>query len=59
MKLQPITRANRPARKEVLMGEQQAAELIKDGDVIIVKVEEEPDCDVAIDAHDEYTVKRF
>ena len=36
MKLQPITRANRPARKEVLMGEQQAAELIKDGDVIIV-----------------------
>ena len=35
MKLQPITRANRPARKEVLMA-RGTAELIKDGDVIIV-----------------------
>ena len=37
MKLDPITRANRPARKEVLMGEEEAAALIKSGDVIIVR----------------------
>jgi glutaconate CoA-transferase subunit A len=36
MKLEPISRANRPARKEVLMTEQEAVALIKDGDVIIV-----------------------
>jgi len=36
MKLAPITRANRPKRKEVLMGEEAAAALIKDGDVVIV-----------------------
>ena len=36
MKLEPITRANRPPRKEVLMGEQEAAALIKDGDTVIV-----------------------
>ena len=36
MKLEPITRANRPKRKEVLMGEDEAAALIKDGDVVIV-----------------------
>ena len=36
MKLDPITRANRPKRKEVLMGEEDAAALIKDGDVVIV-----------------------
>src|SRR6202166_1187633 len=36
MKLDPITRANRPQRKEVLMGEEAAAALIKDGDVVIV-----------------------
>jgi glutaconate CoA-transferase, subunit A len=36
MKLDPITRAKRPARKEVLMGEEAAAALIKDGDVVIV-----------------------
>jgi glutaconate CoA-transferase subunit A len=36
MKLEPIIRTNRPARKEVLMGEEEAAALIKDGDTIIV-----------------------
>lgn len=36
MKLEPITRAKRPPRKEVLMGEEQATALIKDGDTIIV-----------------------
>ena len=36
MKLEPITRANRPPRKEVLLGEQEAAALIKDGDTVIV-----------------------
>lgn len=36
MKLDPITRANRPSRREVLMEEDAAAALIKDGDVIIV-----------------------
>lgn len=36
MKLEPITRANRPQRKEVLMTEHDAAALIKDGETIIV-----------------------
>src|SRR5262245_63351464 len=36
MKLDPITRANRPKRREVLTGEDEAAGLIKDCDVIIV-----------------------
>ena len=36
MKLDPITRANRPKRREVLTGEDEAAGLIKNGDVIIV-----------------------
>jgi glutaconate CoA-transferase subunit A len=36
MKLEPITRANKPARREVLMQEDEAAALIKDGDVVIV-----------------------
>jgi glutaconate CoA-transferase subunit A len=36
MKLPPITRENRPKRKEVLMGEDAAAAMIKDGDVVIV-----------------------
>jgi glutaconate CoA-transferase subunit A len=36
MKLDPITRTNRPARKEVLMSEDAAAALIKDGDTVIV-----------------------
>lgn len=36
MKLEPITRAKRPARREVLMKENEAAALIKDGDVVIV-----------------------
>ena len=36
MKLDPITRANRPKRKEVLKREDEAAALIKDSDVIIV-----------------------
>ena len=36
MKLDPITRANRPKRMEVLMGEDAAAALINDGDVVIV-----------------------
>ena len=36
MRLEPITRANRPQRKEVLMNEDEAAGLIKDGDVVIV-----------------------
>jgi glutaconate CoA-transferase subunit A len=36
MKLEPITRANRPNRKQVLMAEADAAALIKDGDVVIV-----------------------
>jgi glutaconate CoA-transferase subunit A len=36
MKLEPITRANRPNRKQVLMAEADAAALINDGDVIIV-----------------------
>src|SRR5262245_27380173 len=36
MKLEPITRANRPGRKEVLMREDEAAALIKDGSIIIV-----------------------
>jgi glutaconate CoA-transferase, subunit A len=36
MKLDPITRANRPSRKEVLVGEDEAVALIKDGDVVIV-----------------------
>ena len=36
MKLHPITRANRPDRKQVLLGEEEAAALIKDGDVVIV-----------------------
>src|SRR5947208_16281107 len=36
MKLDPITRANRPKRREVLTGEDEAAGLIKDGDVVIV-----------------------
>jgi glutaconate CoA-transferase subunit A len=36
MNLAPITRANRPARLEVLMSEEDAAALIKDGAVVIV-----------------------
>jgi glutaconate CoA-transferase subunit A len=36
MKLEPITRVGRPQRREVLMGEDEAAALIKDGDVVIV-----------------------
>jgi glutaconate CoA-transferase subunit A len=36
MKLEPISRAGRPARRQVLMDEEDAAALIKDGDVIIV-----------------------
>jgi glutaconate CoA-transferase subunit A len=36
MKLEPITRANRPSRREVVMAENEAAALIKDGDVVIV-----------------------
>ncbi len=36
MKLDPITRANRPARREVLTNEDEAAALVKDGDVVIV-----------------------
>src|SRR5688572_13942246 len=36
MKLDPITRENRPARKEVLMSEAEAVALIKDGDTVIV-----------------------
>ena len=36
MKLEPITRANRPGRKEVLMREDEAAALIKDGSIVIV-----------------------
>jgi glutaconate CoA-transferase subunit A len=36
MKLDPITRANRPARREVLMSEDEAASLIGNGDVVIV-----------------------
>jgi glutaconate CoA-transferase subunit A len=36
MKLAPITRERRPKRKEVLMGEEAAAALIKNGDVVIV-----------------------
>src|SRR5258708_22791016 len=36
MKLDPITRANRPSRKEVLVGEDEAVALIKSGDVVIV-----------------------
>ena len=36
MKLAPITRENRPQRKEVLMGEEDAAAMIKDDDVVIV-----------------------
>jgi glutaconate CoA-transferase subunit A len=36
MKLNPITRANRPKRREVLTGEDEAAGLIRNGDVIIV-----------------------
>jgi len=36
MKLDPITRADRPARRKVLTSEDAAAALIKDGDVVIV-----------------------
>jgi glutaconate CoA-transferase subunit A len=36
MKLDPITRANRPKRREVVTGEDEAAGLIRNGDVIIV-----------------------
>ena len=36
MKLEPITRANRPPRKQVLMADEEAAALIRDGDVVIV-----------------------
>jgi glutaconate CoA-transferase subunit A len=36
MKLEPISRANRPQRKEVAMSEDAAAALIEDGDVVIV-----------------------
>ncbi|HZV22095.1 MAG TPA: CoA-transferase [Hyphomicrobiales bacterium] len=36
MKLDPITRANRPKRQEVLVSEEEAAALIGDGDVVIV-----------------------
>jgi glutaconate CoA-transferase subunit A len=36
MKLAPITRADRPARREVVMTEQDAAGLINDGDTVIV-----------------------
>lgn len=36
MKLDPISKANRPKRKEVLKSENEAAALIKDGDVVIV-----------------------
>jgi glutaconate CoA-transferase subunit A len=36
MKLDPITRANRPERRQVLMQEEEAAALINNGDVIIV-----------------------
>jgi glutaconate CoA-transferase subunit A len=36
MKLDPITRANRPKRREVVTGEYEAAGLIRNGDVIIV-----------------------
>lgn len=36
MKLDPISRANRPKRKEVLISENAAADLIKDGDTLVV-----------------------
>jgi glutaconate CoA-transferase subunit A len=36
MRLEPITRANRPTRREVLTSEDEAAALIKDGDTVIV-----------------------
>ena len=36
MKLEPISRTNRPKRKEVVMPEDAAAALIEDGDVVIV-----------------------
>jgi glutaconate CoA-transferase, subunit A len=36
MKLDPITRARRPKRREVLTGEDEAAGLIRNGDVVIV-----------------------
>jgi len=36
MPLQPITRAGRPPRREVLTDEENAAALIRDGDVVIV-----------------------
>lgn len=36
MKLEPISRKDRPTRKEVLMAEDEAAALIKDGDTVIV-----------------------
>src|SRR5262245_44572012 len=36
MKRDPITRANRPKRREGLTGEDEAAGLIRNGDVIIV-----------------------
>lgn len=36
MNLQPITRENRPPRREVVMSEQEAADLVNDGDTVIV-----------------------
>src|SRR5436309_14484346 len=36
MKLEPISRAHRPSRQQVVMQEEHAAALIKSGDVIIV-----------------------
>jgi glutaconate CoA-transferase, subunit A len=36
MKLDPISRANRPKRREVLMREEEAVALIKDGDTVVV-----------------------
>ena len=36
MKLDPITRANAPKRREVLMNEADASALIKDGDTVII-----------------------
>ena len=36
MKLDPITRANAPKRREVLMSESDASAMIKDGDTVII-----------------------
>jgi len=46
---------------EAMGGRDESGAMITspDGEVIIVKVEQEPDCDVTVDAPDEYRVKRF